>query len=258
MSSSNISIDIAECLACGRCVDRCIMDNLRLMLPPCRQASPLGINYQGIMRFVSKGEFAEAAKELRRCTPFGGFLSVWGDAWAERACSRGGKGGPLNMKGILALLVRKEPGIIWSSPDDILPDSGRSAAIVGSGPAGLQAAWDLRVRGHAVTVYDANGEIGASLKRARTPGALPAIPAELLEKTIGLLSGMGITFLTSSRINEKQLSDLAEKFDAVILASGSSSQVQADACGQVRDNVFAAGSCLAGVSADTAEKAMAT
>ena len=78
MNDSNIAIDVSKCLACGNCVDRCIMDNLRLVLPPCRQASLLDINYQGILRLAAQGNMTEAARELRRCTPFGGLLAAWG------------------------------------------------------------------------------------------------------------------------------------------------------------------------------------
>ena len=54
MNDSNIAIDVSKCLACGNCVDRCIMDNLRLVLPPCRQASLLDINYQGILPLAAQ------------------------------------------------------------------------------------------------------------------------------------------------------------------------------------------------------------
>ena len=62
MNDSNIAIDTTLCLACGNCVDRCIMDNLRLSLPPCRQASPLGVNYQGVARLLASGKEEDAAQ----------------------------------------------------------------------------------------------------------------------------------------------------------------------------------------------------
>ena len=108
MTSSNIAIDVTKCLACGNCVDRCIMDNLRLILPPCRQASPLGVNYQSVIRLIAEGKVEAAARELRRSTPFGGLLSVWGDAAASRACSRSHSGGSLNMAGLFAWLVETQ------------------------------------------------------------------------------------------------------------------------------------------------------
>ena len=121
MNDSNIAIDVSKCLACGNCVDRCIMDNLRLVLPPCRQASLLDINYQGILRLAAQGIMTGAARDLRRCTPFGGFLAAWGDAPASRACSRGHSGGALNFAGILTYLVRTQEDAVYGPADKTSP-----------------------------------------------------------------------------------------------------------------------------------------
>ena len=115
MISSNIAVNTGTCLACGRCVDHCIMDNLRLVLPPCRQASPLGINYQGIMRLATAGKRADAARLLRSSTPFGGFLAAWGDKAASQACSRSRKGGALDMARMLAWLAENEEGAVYAA-----------------------------------------------------------------------------------------------------------------------------------------------
>ena len=54
--SDNIRIDRDKCTACGRCVEVCVLDNLRLQLSPCRQACPIGMNCQGYIRQIAQGK----------------------------------------------------------------------------------------------------------------------------------------------------------------------------------------------------------
>lgn len=222
MNDSNIAIDVSKCLACGNCVDRCIMDNLRLVLPPCRQASPLGINYQGVLRLAAQGKMAEAAKELRRCTPFGGLLSAWGDEAASRVCSRGHAGGSLNFAGILEFLVRTQEDIVYGA-EAKLPRSCKKAVVAGSGAASLQAAYALRIGGHEVTVL------------TTSPLAELDVPESILEKTLDMLKSMGIAFADIPLNTE----GLCREFDAVVLTADAAEELSADEYGQVRDNLFA-------------------
>ena len=54
--SDNIRIDKDKCIFCGECVERCVLDNIRLQLSPCRQACPLGVNCHGYVRLLARGE----------------------------------------------------------------------------------------------------------------------------------------------------------------------------------------------------------
>ncbi|HJD96476.1 NAD(P)-binding protein [Mailhella massiliensis] len=249
MNDSNIAIDTTLCLACGNCVDRCIMDNLRLSLPPCRQASPLGVNYQGIARLLSSGKEEEAARELRRSTPFGGLLSALSDPYAEKACSLGQSGGALRFADLLRYLVAAQPGIVYGAETNRLPSSSKKAAVIGAGPAGLQAAWILRMSGADVTVFEAAPEAGMTLTRipaeeAGENDALPAVPAEIMEKTLAMLQGAGIHFLTSCPKGQAELESLCTEYDAVLCACGKGAVLPADKNGYVKDNLFAAGTCV--------------
>lgn len=262
MKDSNIAIDTTACLACGNCVDRCIMDNLRLSLPPCRQASVLGINYQGMARLLAAGKKEEAARELRRFTPFGGILAHFGDASAEKACSRGHYGGSLGFAALLRYLASSCPQIIYAMPESILPRSDKKAAVIGSGPAALQAAWSLRMGGHAVTVFEASPSLGATLLQPctdeSTDAPLPALPADVLEKTLSMLREAGIEFRTSSPVGQAELPELCSSFDAVLCACGKGAVLPADANGFVSGNLFAAGTCVKNQKHLTPLQAMAS
>ena len=82
--SDNIIVDKDKCTSCGICVDTCILDNLRLQLSPCRQACPLGVNCQGYVQLIARGEEAKALELLRETLPFPGILGrIWEGTEAE-------------------------------------------------------------------------------------------------------------------------------------------------------------------------------
>ena len=88
ISDVNVSVDRDTCLGCGLCVDRCILDNLRLLTAPCRQACPGKLNAQGYVRLLALGREEEAARELRAQTPFGAVLGQVCESPCENACQR--------------------------------------------------------------------------------------------------------------------------------------------------------------------------
>ena len=123
--------------------------------------------------------------------------------------------------------------------------------IIGSGPAGLQAAWTLREHGHAVTVLEAAPSPGITLLHApvqessSAPAApSPAVPAEVMEKTIAMLAESGIIFRCSSPVGQSELDDLCRNYDTVICACGKGAVLPANAEGNVKENLFAAGTCV--------------
>ncbi|MCQ2444201.1 MAG: NAD(P)-binding protein [Mailhella sp.] len=252
MFDSNIAINTTTCLACGNCVDRCIMDNLRVALPPGRQTSPLGVNYQGIMRLVAAGRDEEAARELRRRTAFGGLLAAWGDEKAERSCSRGHRGGSLAMGSVLKWLASTQSAVVYSAPEVRHP-SGKTAAVIGSGPAGLQAAMHIRERGHAVTIFEAAGRLSPALAEPSRGG--DPIPQDVLEKTAAMIEAAGITVVTGIKADASALS---AEFDAVIVCTGSGAEYEAGGYGHVSGNLFAAGSCVKGSAVRGGLQAMAS
>ena len=88
IDDSSIRVNRHTCIACGICVERCIMDNLRLSVAPCRQACPLDMNCQGYIRLLAQHREEEALAEV---LPYGPLLKVIADgcpAPCEKVCSR--------------------------------------------------------------------------------------------------------------------------------------------------------------------------
>ena len=218
ISDLNIHVKSDLCIACGICVDRCIMDNLRLNIPPCRMECPLHMNCQGYIRLLARGKEEQAAEELRKYTPFGGILGRVCHHPCESVCERNKSGdGAVNIHGIKRYLADTYPRIAQSLPV-MAADTGRRIAIIGSGPAGMMAAYDLRVNGHAVTVYEAAPEPGGMMR-----WSIPSfrLPVGEVNAAVEMLQQMGIHFKTGHALGrDLDLKGLTEGFDAVLLATG--------------------------------------
>jgi NADPH-dependent glutamate synthase beta subunit-like oxidoreductase len=220
--SDNIRIDKNRCTFCGICVESCILDNLRMKLAPCRQACPLGVNCQGYIQLIARGREEEAIGLMRETLPFPGILGRICSQPCEKKCHRKEtEGGSLAIRALKRYLVDRFDSTVDSTEPPlprIKPPTGKKIAVVGSGPAGLMAAYDLRVRGHRAVVFDAESEPGGMLR-----WAIPEfrLPAAVLEKEIGILEKMGVEFRCGVTLGKEiRLETLKEQFDAVIAATG--------------------------------------
>ncbi|HSV95659.1 MAG TPA: FAD-dependent oxidoreductase [Spirochaetota bacterium] len=214
--SDNIVVDRDKCMGCGVCVERCPMDNLRLKSAPCTAACPLGVNAQGYVRLIALGDEEEAYRILKETLPFPGILGRICSRPCEMACAHNEHASPrIAIRALKRYLADRfadhaEPAT-FSSP------SGKSVAIIGSGPAGLMAAHDLRLHGHEVVVLEAESAPGGMLR-----WAIPVfrLPREVLEKEISRLTEMGVRFGLGERIDAEGRTRLLDEFDAVLVASG--------------------------------------
>jgi len=214
--SDNIKVNKDKCTACGVCVDTCILDNLRLKLAPCRQACPLGVNCQGYVQLILRGEEQAGLEMVERKLPFPGILGRLCSAQCEANCQRKKETG--EAVAIRALKRYLSDAAGEPALPEKAPDSGKSIAVVGSGPAGMLAAWDLLLQGHAVTVYDSEPEPGGMLR-----WAVPAyrLPAEVLSAEWGKLESLGARFQGETALGrDVTLEELTNDYDAVVLALG--------------------------------------
>jgi NADPH-dependent glutamate synthase beta subunit-like oxidoreductase len=217
--TDNIIVDKDKCVACGICVEKCPMDNLRLKLSPCRQACPLGVNSQGYVNLIARGEEEKAMELVHEKLPFPGILGHICSQPCEANChhtSIGSSG--ISIRALKRYLADRFSKNEDHPLPDIAPATGKTAAIIGAGPAGLMAAYDLTVRGHKVTVFDSEPNPGGMLR-----WAIPEfrLPASVLENEIGLLKRMGVSFECGAAVDGSRINSLQKEFGAIIIATGS-------------------------------------
>ena len=216
--ADNIVIDKDKCTYCGICVDRCILDNLRMKLAPCRQACPLGVNCHGYVQTIARGEEDKGMALLRETLPFPGILGRICSQPCEDNCHRKKtEGEAVSIRALKRYLSDLEKENDTPLPD-MCSETGKKTAVIGSGPAGMMAAYDLRVKGYQVTVFDAEKQPGGMLR-----WAIPEfrLPQNILEQEIGLLTRMGIRFEGGVAIGkDKSMDAVKDEFDAVIMATG--------------------------------------
>lgn len=185
--------------------------------PPCRAACPIHVNAQGYIALISAGKFEEALALVRIKNPFPGITGRVCTHPCESACRRKDVEQPIAIDGLKRFVsdFEKEDKTDLSIP----PENGKKVAIVGSGPAGLLAAWDLRKMGYGATVFEAlpvaGGMLAVGIPEYRLPRAV-------LNKEIDYLRRMGVEIRLNTPIGKGlSLQDLKRRgYDAVLIATG--------------------------------------
>ena len=184
----------------------------------CQWACPAHTDVPEYIRLIAQGEFTDAYMLNRQSNVFPGILGRVCSQSCEDQCYRKNVDGQ-------PVAVRYLKRYLADEVDDsqiVLPevdaDNGNKVAVVGSGPAGMMAAYDLRVKGHAVTVFDADAAPGGMLR-----WAIPEfrLPQNVLEKELAVLTSLGIDFQCGTAIGQdKSIDDLKQQFDAIVVATG--------------------------------------
>ncbi|MFI5332340.1 MAG: FAD-dependent oxidoreductase, partial [Desulfobaccales bacterium] len=202
--------------------------------PPCQAACPLDIRVREKLRYLKEGRTAEAlAVVLERC-PFPGILGRICARPCEAACTRGSLGGAIAIAGLKRYLsdLDREAGPKVTPG----PERPEGVAVVGGGPAGLMAAYELRLKGYRVTLFEAEAHLGGALRLY-----VPAyrLPREVLDRETGLLKKLGVEVRLRTRLGrDVQLEELRRDFAAVFLAVGCHKSLLLEAAGEQLSGVW--------------------
>jgi len=183
---------------------------------PCSYACPAGIQAHGYVSLIRSGEFEKAYRLVLEATPLVGTLGRACYAPCEVDCTRGSLEGALpirRLKRFISDVHDEGDGGTGITAD---PTNGRRVAIVGSGPTGLTAAWQLARKGYGVKIFEAAPEPGGFLRLA-----IPSyrLPVEVVERDIDNVRALGVEIATNSPVRD--LAALtADGFDAVLIATG--------------------------------------
>jgi len=182
---------------------------------PCSYACPAHIDIPRYLNYIARGKYPEALAVVREKVPFPGSLGRVCIHPCEQACRRGKLNEPLCIKFLKRYASDHDNGL-WKQGSRQLPATGKKVAVVGSGPAGLTAAFYLAKLGHSVTVFEALPQTGGMMRVG-----IPAyrLPREILDAEIDEIKKAGVEIKVNSRI-ESTDNLLSQGFNAVFLAIG--------------------------------------
>ena len=194
----------ARCMDCG--------------VPFCHNGCPLGNLIPEWNDLVYRDDWREAAERLHATNNFPEFTGRLCPAPCEPACVLGINADPVTIKQVEVEIADRAWTEGWTAPQLPAEHTGRSVAVVGSGPAGLAAAQQLTRAGHDVTVFERDDRIGGLLRYG-----IPEFKMEkwVLDQRIEQMRAEGTGFLPSYEVGRDISGDeLRTAYDAVLLAGG--------------------------------------
>jgi glutamate synthase (NADPH/NADH) small chain len=198
-------IEASRCVQCGMCHDAC----------------PTHMDAPEYIRSIWEGDIEEAVRWIYKSNPFSHVCGRVCTHRCETACSVGRRGEPVAIRWLKryamdALDHERVKQIAHEGKPDFV--TGKRIAIVGSGPAGMTAAFDLARLGHYVVVYEAMAKPGGMMRYGIPEYRLPY---DKLDDDIDVILSLGVELHCNTRIGtDIEFSTLQKDFDAVLLASG--------------------------------------
>ena len=204
LSEDKLKNQGARCMDCG--------------IPFCHSGCPLGNLIPDFNDAVYKGKWQKAAEILHSTNNFPEFTGRLCPAPCEEACVLGINEDPVTIENIEKNIVEQAFDKGWIKPHPPKERTGKSVAVVGSGPAGLAAAQQLNRAGHAVTVYERDEKPGGLLRYG-----IPDFKMEknVIDRRLKVLEAEGIAFKTNTWIGKDiTAKELKSKHDAILLCTG--------------------------------------
>ncbi|CAN5160216.1 glutamate synthase subunit beta [soil metagenome] len=189
-------------------------------VPFCNNACPLGNLIPDWNDLVRTGRWREAIEQLHATNNFPEFTGLICPAPCESACVLEINDDAVTIKQIEYAIVERAFEEGWITPNVPPERTGKTIAVVGTGPAGLAAAAELNQVGHEVTVYERD-EAPGGLMRFGVPDA--KLEKWMIDRRVDVLAAEGISFEYGVDVGGEGISvdDLRDRFDAVVIATGS-------------------------------------
>lgn len=227
-TADDLPLADSGCRFCGACAEVCpsgsIMDkeeltkgkNRKVALLPCKYSCPAEIDVPANLRFIGEKNYAAAVAVIREKVPFPGVLGYVCDRPCEGVCRRGEVNGAVSIRELKRFAAEYDENGLWEKNINKRPATGKKVAVIGSGPAGLTAAYYLAGQGHAVTVYEALPGAGGMLRYGIPEYRLPR---EVLDREIKYIENTGVEIKAGIKV-ESIDKLFAEGYHGIIAAVG--------------------------------------
>jgi glutamate synthase (NADPH) small chain len=194
----------ARCMDCG--------------IPYCHQGCPVNNQIPDWNDLVYHGDWHQALRNLHSTNNFPEFTGRICPAPCEASCTLNIIDSPVTIKTIECAIIDRGFAEGWVRPEPPTRSTGRSVAVIGSGPAGLAAAQQLRRAGHAVHVYEKSATPGGLLRYG-----IPDFKMEKrhVERRVAQMEAEGVVFHCNVHVGiELDIGEVLERHDAVVLSGG--------------------------------------
>jgi heterodisulfide reductase subunit A-like polyferredoxin len=226
----------------------------RAGVSPCSYECPAGIKAHGYVARVRSGQYDQAFDLVLETTPLVGSLGRACYAPCEDQCTRGELEGPLPIRRLKRFIADQRYGQAEPKAIEKPEQNGKKVAVVGSGPAGLTAAWQLARKGYGVKIFEAAPRAGGMLSLG-----IPAyrLPNDVVDDDVSNVTAIGVEIATDARVDDIAALE-NDGFDSVLVATGTHKSVSLRVPGEDLHGVQSALAFLAevklGNAADLAGK----
>jgi len=184
---------------------------------PCSRSCPAGLDIHLMNRLIASNNFAAAINTIKQTIAIPAILGYICDAPCEKACRRKDIDNPVSICKLKRFVAEEK--LINYTPESANLASDKHICIIGSGPAGLSAAYYAVNAGFKCTVYEQTEKTGGNLWHSVLENKLPR---HILEAEISNLKKLGVQFLCNNLVNGLNFGLILELSDAVIIATGNS------------------------------------
>ena len=262
-------VDLEKCTGCGVCAENCpvaVPDEYNQLLndrkaifkeypqavpnkfamtregvPPCHDSCPVHGNPCGYIALTAAGKYQEAYESATETNPFPSICGRICEHPCEQICNRKNLDSPVSIAYLKRFLAdwhdKHGEKLTAEEKQASIEENGKKVAIIGSGPAGLSAALDLRKMGYSVTVFEKHGVLGGMMRIGIPEYRLPT---EVIDRDIQNILDYGIEVKLNSHIKDQSDIDamFEEGFEAVFLSVGSHKSMRMGIEGEDSENAL--------------------